>query len=90
MSKQQRGAARLGLVIDIKLTTEDQTEYILKSRNISDTGVFLEYNDVELDLAIGTHVVLEVSSMLGDEPAPPVKSEIVRKTPEGIGLQFIL
>lgn len=90
MTEQKRGATRLGLVIDIKLTTEDQTDYILKSRNISDTGVFLEYNDVELDLPVGTHVVLEVCSMLGDEPAPPVKAEIVRKTDEGMGLHFIL
>lgn len=88
MSENKRDSNRLGLVIEIKLTCEDKTEYILKSRNISDTGVFLE--DETLKLAVGTQVILQVCSQLGDETPAPVNAEITRLTDEGMGLQFIL
>ena len=90
MDENKRVSTRLGLVIDIKLTKEDGNECLFKSRNISDNGVFLEHNDDELDLPVGTHVILQVSSMLGDEPPPPVNAEIARITKEGFGLRFIL
>ena len=90
MSINKRDSTRIGLVIDIKLTCEDKTEYILKSRNISDTGVFIEYNSTHLSLPVGTHIVLQVCSQLGSEPAPPVNAEVTRVTDEGIGLKFIL
>lgn len=90
MSKNKRASTRLGLVIDIKLTCEDKTERILKSRNISDSGVFLDYDDEPLNLPVGTCVVLQVCSQLGDEPPPPVKAEVTRTTDEGMGFRFIL
>ena len=90
MTENKRGSNRLGLVIDIKLTFKDKTEHILKSQNISDSGVFLEYDNEPLRLPIGTHVILQVCSQLGDEEAPPVNAEITRLTDEGMGLQFIL
>ena len=89
MSNYKRDSNRVGLVIDIKMTYKNN-EYILKSRNISDKGVFLEDNDQQLNLNIGSHVILQVCSQLDAEPPPPVKAEIVRVTNEGIGLQFIL
>ena len=90
MSNNKRDSSRVGLVIDIKLTCENKTEYILKSRNISDKGVFLDYDEKPLSLPIGTLVVLQVCAQLDNEPPPPVNAEIVRITDEGIGLQFIL
>lgn len=90
MSKQQRDSTRTGLVIDIKLIHGDECEHILKSRNISDKGVFLEHNEEELNLPIGTHVILQVCSQLGEGDPPPVSAEIIRITDEGMGLQFIL
>ena len=90
MNSNKRDSNRIGLVVDIKLICEDKSEHILKSQNISDTGVFLEHSKEQLDLALGTHVILQVCSQLGDEPAPPVKAEIIRITNEGIGLKFIL
>lgn len=90
MSSNKRDSNRIGLVIEIRLICEDKSEYILNSRNISDTGVFLEHNEEVFTLPIGTHVILQVCSQMGDEPAPPVKAEIARITDEGMGLQFIL
>lgn len=90
MNKNKRDSNRVGLVVDIKLTSDDQCEYVLKSRNISDNGVFLELNGEQLNLPLGTQVILQVCSQLGEEPAPHVKAEIARITDEGLGLHFIL
>ena len=90
MKNNKRDSSRLGLVIDIKLTCTDNSEYILKSRNISDRGVFLEYDDTPLTIPVGSEVVLQVCSQLGDEPPPPVNAKITRLTDDGMGLQFIL
>ena len=90
MSTNKRNSNRVGLVIEIKMTCDDKSEHVLNSQNISDTGVFLEYNEEPLSLEIGTHVILQVCSQMGDEPPPPVDAEIVRLTKEGMGLHFIL
>lgn len=90
MSDNKRDSNRVGLVIDIKVTCEDKSEYTLQSRNISDTGVFLDNNSECLKLPIGTQVILQVCSQLDNEPPPPVDAEVVRITDEGMGLQFIL
>lgn len=90
MSTNKRHSNRVGLVIEIKMTCDDKSEHFLNSQNISDTGVFLEYNEEALSLEIGTHVILQVCSQMGDEPPAPVDAEIVRLTKEGIGLHFIL
>lgn len=90
MSDNNRVSSRIGLAIDIKLICEDKTEHILKSRNISDHGVFVDYNGEPLNLPVGTRVILQVCSLLGDKPPPPVNAEVTRITDEGMGLQFIL
>ena len=90
MTDNKRVAPRVGLVIDIKLTLDNEQEFLYKSRNISDTGVFLEHLEEPMSIAVGTQVVLQVCSMLDDEAPPPVKSEVTRLTDEGIGLRFIL
>ncbi|MCW8900097.1 MAG: PilZ domain-containing protein [Gammaproteobacteria bacterium] len=90
MSDNKRNSSRVGLVIEIKMTCDDKSEHILSSQNISDTGVFLEHNEKHLELPIGTHVILQVCSQIGDGTPPPVNAEIVRITKEGMGLQFIL
>lgn len=89
-TENKRNSGRIGLVIDISMTNEDNVEYILKSRNISDTGVFLDCDDSTILLPIGALVTLQVCSQMGDEPPPPVKAEVCRITNEGMGLKFIL
>lgn len=82
---------RLALVIDIQLTTGDSdTTYVLKSRNISDTGIFLEFDENYVPLTIGTPVILQVCSIMNDEPPAPINAEVVHVTDEGMGLSFIL
>lgn len=90
MTDNKRDSQRVGLVIDIKLILEDKQEFVHKSRNISDTGVFLEHLEDDIPLTLGTHVILQVCSMLDDEEPPPVRAEVTRLTDEGIGLRFVL
>ena len=90
MEDNKRASNRVGLVIDIKLINTDAQEYIYKSRNISDTGVFLEHNEEKIDIPIDTEVTLQVCAQLGEGDPPPVKAKVARVTDEGIGLQFIL
>ena len=85
-----RDSTRIGIEIEIKVTFDDGREHILKSRNISDHGVFLEHEENPLNFSVGQRVVLQVCSQLGDEPPPPVTAEIARITSEGVGLRFIL
>ena len=90
MSENNRDSNRIGIVIEIKMICDDDTTHVLNSQNISDSGVFLDYGDTVLDLDIGTHVVLQVCSQLGEGAPPPVNAEIARITNEGVGLKFIL
>lgn len=90
MSDNKRDSSRIGIVIEIKLCCDDGSEYVLNSRNISDNGVFLEFDDNPIELLLGTKVILQVCSQLGDGDPPPVKAEIARITKEGLGLKFIL
>lgn len=90
MSDNKRNSNRIGIVIEIKVICNDGTEYTLNSRNISDNGVFLEDENDKVDLPLGTQVVLQVCSQLGDGEPPPVKAEVMRITDEGIGLKFLL
>ena len=90
MSANKRDSSRVGIVIEIKVICNDDIEYTLNSRNISDNGVFLEHNSQELNLEMGKQVILQVCSQLGDGEPPPVKAEVTRVTDEGFGLKFIL
>lgn len=88
-ANDKRNSNRLGIRIDVRMTLADGQEYILKSQNLSDTGIFLELGE-HPSPAIGSQVTLVVCATMDGEPAPAVKAEIVRCTDEGIGLRFIL
>ena len=80
----------IDLIIDIKLIMEDEKEYIYQSRKISDQIAVLEHNKENTMIAVGSKVVLQVCSTLGDEEAHPVNAEVTQISDEGIELRFIL
>lgn len=88
-ANDKRNSNRLGIRIDVRMSYADGTEVILKSQNLSDTGIFLELGDHPAP-PTGTQVTLVVCAMMDGEPAPAVKAEVVRCAEEGIGLRFIL
>ena len=88
MSDNKRDSNRIGLVIDILMTRGDNSVTTFQSRNISDSGVFLECENNEHNFEMNEEVILQVSSSIEGEPAPKVPSVIVRINKEGIALQF--
>jgi len=90
MTKDSNNATNIELVIDIKVTTDNEKEYVHKSQNISNHGVLVEHNTDNKDLDIGNTVILQVCGELGDETPFPVKSEVVDITDNGVEFRFIL
>ncbi len=89
MSVENRKHLRIGLIVDIDLTLPDQGLITVRTRNISDGGLFLVLDDVELP-PVGTEVKVQLKNQLGDGEEPPVnRARVVRQEPSGIGLEFI-
>ena len=88
-SSEQRRHLRIGLVVDIELTLPDVGKVTVRTRNISDGGLFLVLDDLELP-PIGTEVQVRLKNQLGDGEEPPInRAMVVRQEPDGIGLAFI-
>jgi c-di-GMP-binding flagellar brake protein YcgR len=86
---EMRAHLRIGVVVDIELTVPGRDTVTVRTRNISDGGLFLILDDIEMP-AIGTEVQVKVKNQLGDgEEAPLNQAAVVRHEPEGIGLKFL-
>ena len=82
--REKRQSVRTPFTATVKLTHIDSGEYILRTGNISDTGIYVlsEGKDVP---AVGDEVVVQVQGMPGPD-APILKMRVVREDKEGIGL----
>jgi c-di-GMP-binding flagellar brake protein YcgR len=88
-SSENRRHLRIGLVVDIELTVQGQAPFHVRTKNISDGGLFLLLDDVKLP-PVGTEVKVRLKNQLGDGEEPPVnRARVVRHDPDGIGLEFI-
>ncbi len=86
MSRDKRRHIRTPLQCKIKITHSDVGEKIVKTRDISDGGVFVVLDPRDIP-PIGTIVTGQVQGLMDD--APILDMEVVRVEPEGVGLQFI-
>ena len=88
-SKEQRRHLRIGLVVDIELTLPDQQKVLVRTKNISDGGLFLVIDDIDMP-PVGTEVQVKLKNQLGDGEEPPTnRARVVRQDPDGVGLCFI-
>ena len=88
-SSELRRHLRIGLAVDIDLTLPGQNPIQVRTRNISDGGLFLVVEGLQLP-AVGTEVTVRLKNQLGDGESPPVnRAMVVRHEPDGIGLEFI-
>jgi PilZ domain len=88
-SSELRRHLRIGLVVEIELTLPGQPPVHVRTKNISDGGLFLVIDDTKLP-PIGTEVKVRLKNQLGDGEEPPVnRAQVVRHEPDGIGLEFI-
>ncbi|MDQ1362717.1 MAG: hypothetical protein QG652_577 [Pseudomonadota bacterium] len=88
-SSELRRHLRIGLVVEIELTLPGAAPQIVRTKNISDGGLFLVIDEVKLP-AVGTEVKVRLKNQLGDGEEPPVnRAKVVRHDPDGMGLEFI-
>ncbi len=87
MKDNQRQSVRTPLVTRIKITTPEIGDVMTKTRDISESGVFVLMEDQYLP-PIGTVVEGQVQGLPGGA-APVVRMEVVRVESGGIGLRFL-
>lgn len=85
MSQNKRRHIRTPLTCRIKVTYDNQ-EMLVKTRDISDGGVFIVL-DPEQVPPVGAIVTGQVQGMMED--APILDMEVVRVEPAGVGLKFV-
>lgn len=86
MSEDKREHNRTPLVCRIKIQHESIGEIVVKTRDISDGGVFVALEPAQMP-PIGSVVVGQVQGMMVE--APVLEMEVVRIEPGGVGLKFI-
>jgi len=89
MSVENRKHLRIGLIVEIELTVPGQDMVCVNTRNISDGGLYLILDDIQLP-DIGSEVQVRLKNQLGDGEEPPInRARVVRHEPDGIGLEFL-
>ena len=86
MSHDKRKHIRTSLQCKIKITHAAVGEKIVKTRDVSDGGVFVVLDPDQIP-PIGTIVTGQVQGLMDD--APILEMEVVRVEPSGIGLRFV-
>lgn len=86
MSHEKRKHVRTAFTCRIKIVTNDNNEMLVKTRDISDGGVFVVLEPDQMP-PIGTIVSGQVQGLLDN--APVLKMEVVRMEPSGVGLRFL-
>ena len=85
-SKDKRQHVRTSFACRIKITHDSVGELLVKTRDISDGGVFVVLEPDQIP-PIGSRLLGQVQGLLDD--APVLKLEVVRVEPAGVGLRFI-
>jgi len=86
MDDNKRKHPRFPMTVDVRITHPDFGEKIVKTRNVSDGGVFLIVEPTVMP-PIGEIVQGQVQGMI--ENPPLINMEIVRVETEGVGLRFL-
>ncbi len=89
MTSENRKHTRIGLIVDIELTLDNKQTTLVRTRNISDGGLYLILDAIELP-EVGTTVKVRLKNQLGDGEIPPInQAKVVRHESDGIGLVFL-
>jgi len=82
---EKRGQIRTSFSCQIKIWHDSINEVTVKTRDISDGGVFIITEPIAMP-GVGEQVTGQVQGMAD---APILKMEIVRVEPGGLGLRFL-
>ncbi len=85
-TKDHRKYRRTRITFEVELMHPMCGNLLLKTRDISDGGIFL-IAESDILLEVGHIVEVQVKGM--NQQAPIVKMEVVRVEDEGMGLRFV-
>jgi hypothetical protein len=85
-SKDKRRHVRTSFACRIKISHESVGELLVKTRDISDGGVFVVLDPEQIP-PVGTLLTGQVQGLMDE--APVLKMEVVRVEPAGVGLRFV-
>jgi len=84
----RREHIRTAMSAKVKVVHPEMGEFIFSTRDISDGGVFIIVEGQEFEPSIGDNLTVQVQGL--PVPAPVLDMVVVRKTNDGLGLQFEL
>lgn len=78
---------RLGLQLTVRLFIDDSEPLILTTRNISNTGLFIDC-EKPLNIQEGQQAYVELAEALGDGDTQKVLTTVVRIEKDGIAFRY--
>lgn len=89
MPSENRKHLRIGLGVDIELTMPGHDPITVRTRDISDGGLYLVLDETHMP-PVGSEVTVQLKNQLGDGEEPPTnRARVVRHEPDGVGLEFL-
>ena len=85
--KNSTRSPRLGLQLSIRLYLDENAPLQLTTRNISNTGLFIDC-ETPLDIAVGQQAYVELAEALGEGEPQKVLTTVVRIEKEGFALKY--
>ncbi|MFT5452370.1 MAG: hypothetical protein ACI9N9_001862 [Enterobacterales bacterium] len=90
MNNNKRRSPRLPIQLEVEFNHDETGLLHLMTKDISDTGLFINIG-LDKEPPIGTTAKVKLKNNFEDgEEAPTLLMRVVRKTENGIGLEFIL
>lgn len=90
MSEDRRKTPRMAMTLPVRVRCSGRPEIEVTTGDLSQGGAFL--NGAPADFPpIGTEVQVQAVKPPGDgDPAPVIRARIVRSTPGGVGIEFLI
>ena len=90
MGSERRRFLRVAVVVAVEVTNAaPMRRFIMRTRDISDGGAYLQGHEVELP-SPGSEITLQVLDSLGDGERPPkVRARVVRVHDDGMAVEFL-
>ncbi len=82
----RRQNVRTAMTARVKITHESFGEFVFSTSDISDGGLFIAMEDDAFKPQLGDRVTVQVQGL--PVPAPVLEMRVVRRTSDGLGLEF--
>lgn len=82
----RREHIRTAMAARVKIVHDTLGEFVFSTSDISDGGLFIAMEDDTFKPEVGDRVTVQVQGL--PVPAPVLEMRVVRRTVDGLGLQF--